>query len=337
MSNEWAILGFGRFVHYKDDLYRPLFAGLDNVQAEHALHSFHCLYAAATGNFAVVPDPESGPMLDYWRYDMIDFSSYTEYKLTNVPGLASLIGLHRYPNYDEKQILQGHVASVKGNWKYRQNGILAFAHSQPFWKLVQSYHSPARTTGEKEWDELLDKIREEGPNFDRGTLPCPSFAERMGCLSPMCPFAHDVEERRAIREAIIEDRRATLEKPPNRDQWVRKQLAPEFMKSPANMFSYLRNDPNPEKDKLMKEAKQIRRMCANSWCMAVQWKVVPKGREQATLRRCSGCGITYYCSSECQKTHWKRHKADPCVSVEEQLECDDYWSDEGRRIPLEEK
>lgn len=174
MPNDATPPAFGRFVRCTNELARALMCSIAHFSAEENIHSFHCLYAAATGAFSVVPDPDPGPMLDYWRYDMINFSQYTQYKLENVTGLASLVELHPFHKYDEKQILQGHVDTVRGNWRYRQGGVLAAAHSQPFWKLVQSYwHSPARTTGNKEWDELLDKIREEGPKFDRGTLPCP--------------------------------------------------------------------------------------------------------------------------------------------------------------------
>jgi hypothetical protein len=31
-------------------------------------------------------------------------------------------------------------------------------------------------------------------------------------------------------------------------------------------------------------------------------------KEEESMKRCSGCGTVYYCSSKCQKDHWKLHK-----------------------------
>jgi radical SAM protein with 4Fe4S-binding SPASM domain len=33
-------------------------------------------------------------------------------------------------------------------------------------------------------------------------------------------------------------------------------------------------------------------------------------RSTTKLRQCSACKKVYYCSAECQKAHWKVHKAD---------------------------
>ncbi|KAJ7761261.1 hypothetical protein DFH07DRAFT_1059898 [Mycena maculata] len=34
------------------------------------------------------------------------------------------------------------------------------------------------------------------------------------------------------------------------------------------------------------------------------------------LRRCAGCGVMRYCSRECQKAHWKKHKPHCVMNVE---------------------
>ena len=34
------------------------------------------------------------------------------------------------------------------------------------------------------------------------------------------------------------------------------------------------------------------------------------GGKDAKLMKCSGCMSTFYCSPECQKSNWKKHKAE---------------------------
>jgi hypothetical protein len=52
-----------------------------------------------------------------------------------------------------------------------------------------------------------------------------------------------------------------------------------------------------------------------SWLGLVEMEMCHKCGKIGHLKMCSRCGAAYYCGSECQKAHWKKHKPD-CVPKE---------------------
>ncbi len=74
-------------------------------------------------------------------------------------------------------------------------------------------------------------------------------------------------------------------------------------------------------DRKYKEVKSVIKMglCANSECSLPERQV-----ERKKMLCCTGCSGTYYCSYECQKSHWKRHKEECKRWAREKTEFESY-------------
>ncbi|KAF7792042.1 hypothetical protein EIP86_003069 [Pleurotus ostreatoroseus] len=92
-------------------------------------------------------------------------------------------------------------------------------------------------------------------------------------------------------------------------------------------------DVNPEIRKILDERTQVRKICNNPKCLTVKMK---KKREEdipdIKMMCCSRCKVATYCSVECQRADWKRHKQDPCKPFEELVQDDDLWNEFGQRV-----
>jgi len=82
-----------------------------------------------------------------------------------------------------------------------------------------------------------------------------------------------------------------------------------------------------ESEEIDRGLERTRAFCANLRCMK------PWIQDESTnpLKSCKGCKYTMYCSPECQKEDWPRHKKDPCAPVEDIVQNDDLWNPVGSR------
>ena len=148
-------------------------------QFELNIQRFHYLCAAATKQYTILdnipPDPDRGQL---FPRQGIDFSPYRAYKFQPITGVK----LHpRSDGTIHPGDIEAYVDAYKGNWKSREGGILYFLAGdvREFWNMIINYHSSSHTTGIREWDEILDKLKVK---LDKKVVPCMVS----GPLSPYC-------------------------------------------------------------------------------------------------------------------------------------------------------
>ncbi|KAI0075638.1 hypothetical protein K474DRAFT_1624182 [Panus rudis PR-1116 ss-1] len=303
-----------RFVHHKEFTATNHPQAFDQGRRQYKLaeERFHYLCAAIQGSYTlkdnIPPDVSRGQL---FPRQGLDFSSYWPYNLQPV------IGVKLHPREDgtiHEGDLKVYVSEFKKNWKCREGGVLycISEDSRAFWNMILHYHSRAGTTGIPAWDALFERMKESG--YSPSLVPCMFFARESGCLYAKCPFLHDKEACIEDREKVLQERRRVLRKPTMRELSLRWQGA-----------------QGAAFDKLHKETPNISMVCYNPTCLKVQYKDPPAGYSNPDMRVCSRCKAAHYCSSECQRSDWKRHKTEPCLPFDELVNNDDLWTTWGTR------
>lgn len=135
-------------------------------QARVSLERYHYLCAAATKKFSIPGRP--GQSLPFYR-DELDFSAYAAYPLENIPGVQIHV-----PSRDSTvhpRDIDPYVGLFRRSWKCRQGGIMyCIEHDRDFWNTIMHFFSGPRTTRIDQWDDILNKLRLNGPN--QGAVPC---------------------------------------------------------------------------------------------------------------------------------------------------------------------
>ncbi|KAI0826229.1 hypothetical protein BC629DRAFT_1434705 [Irpex lacteus] len=320
-------MGDRRYVHAIDLTQNadPQRYDIGQRQRQCALERYHYLCAAIQEAYTL----HRGQL---FVRDELDFDRYPAYALESVSAK-----LHPRPDGtihpgDIKLYVDGMVK----NYKCSEGGIMyCVGDSRPFWNMVINYHSSAGTTGIKAWDRLFRKLKTSG--YDKGFF----FATPFGCNDPACPFLHNREKSVQARERILARRRTTLGKPTPRDIAAREKIARKAYEASQRQvvlhqgstaanedLSLLDDDDDddldPELMKIYEESAKIKAICNNPACLKAKMKG-GTGNEDTTpvtLKSCTQCKTAMYCSRECQKADWQRHKKEPCRPFEQLVEDD---------------
>ncbi|TFY62876.1 hypothetical protein EVG20_g6544 [Dentipellis fragilis] len=251
----------------------------------------------------------------------IMFEQYAPYKLEPITGIK----LHPY---EDGTIHPGDIEIYQDlfrrDWRFIQGGLLyAMGEAREFWNCVLNWHSSSYTTGCPEWDALFETLKANG--YRKDMLTCMFFNMPSGCRTYKCPFKHDLNAAREARERVLSTRREVMRRPTVR-QFSAHFLAHDHRRRVrAGGCDPGRTTADFERECSIKE--NVLAYCANIKCNRPKWKHDPP----ETLRACSACGWTYYCSTGCQNLDWKRHKKEPCCALEVIIREDWSWDRNGRK------
>ncbi|KAH8115090.1 hypothetical protein DFH11DRAFT_1591355 [Phellopilus nigrolimitatus] len=292
-------------------------------QAGLALERFHYLRASILGLYdlqdGIAPDLSMGQL---FPRQGLDFSKYTDFKLKPVTGIK----LHpRDDGTIHPEDVKVYHQSFKDDWKMSEGGVLYFiGDPRSFYNIILNYHSPAKTTGSKEWDKLFARLKAEG--FPKNLISCMFFARPSGCLNASCPFLHDAAAAEAARKRVLEKRRDYMLNPtPKQRAADNRRQQTEYRRNQG-----LSKDAHLSDDVLSSLTKPRARLyCSNPAC-AFPW-LTSDLEDDPPLMQCSRCKWSTYCSPECQRADWARHKKEPCAPLEEIVSNDDFWSPIGTR------
>lgn len=337
-----------RFVHYTaQDLARDR-QGRELGERQGALSEerYHYLRAAIQGKYELTTVPAD--LSRGWMFPRagIVFDKYSDYALEPV------LGLKLHPREDgtiHPGDLKLYAQGFRDNWKTREGGVLyCIDEGREFWNMMLNYHSSAGTTGYKPWDRLFERLKRS--NFERGMIPCMFFARESGCLNPQCPFLHDREACERDREKVLARRRVQLGRPSQRELGLlekralnqyrssKAEVEPEESRALALFKDDDEDEVDPEVYEIFENSRKVRRICGNPGCLRTKNKG-SSGEDDIKMLQCSRCSVATYCSPECQKADWSRHKKMPCKPLEVLLEDDDLWNPWGmlkgtERIPI---
>lgn len=130
------------------------------------MERYHYLCAAATQKFSIVRGANHG--MPFAR-EKIEFSAYTAYPLKTIDDLK--MHVPRDDGTVHPRDIDPYVALFRKNWKCREGGIMyCIGSEREFWNVIMHYHSSPRTTRLEEWDDLLLKLKTEGPK--PAIVPC---------------------------------------------------------------------------------------------------------------------------------------------------------------------
>ncbi|KLO20425.1 hypothetical protein SCHPADRAFT_897709 [Schizopora paradoxa] len=266
-----------------------------------ALERYHYLCAAIQGKYRFLYDiPPKYSRGQFFSRQGFDFSPYTKHELKPIRGVKF------HPREDgtihpvDLGIYHEYFAN---SWRNSEGGILYSVNDhREFFNCILNYHSPAKTSGDEEWDQFFKRLKESG--FQMGLVPCMYFAQAPGCLDSDCPFLHDEEMSRGHRSRILAARRKTLLEPTPKQRFhhiqrtynqgtysSRDSSALALMKSLSlNGFNH-GDDTEDEETKI--KVPRVRHFCANTECMK-PWLRKHKG--DPPLRKCAKCLWTFYCS-----------------------------------------
>ena len=157
-----------RYQRRSPDLYSDAW----NIAKERtvvALERYHYLCAAIQGNYKFLYDiPPKFSRAQIFTRQGFDFSPYTAYDLKPIRGVKI------HPREDgtihpmDLAIYHEHFTNC---WQNSEGGILHSVNDhRGFFNCVLNYHSPAKTTGDEEWDQLFKKLETSG--FQMGLVPC---------------------------------------------------------------------------------------------------------------------------------------------------------------------
>jgi len=253
----------------------------------------------------------------------IDFGAYTEFKLRPIkdvelpdadPGI--LFGLTDLFSY---KLANG------DDWKVREGGILyAIGEYGNFFNTISHYHSgPMEALMEESWISLFEKL--QNSEYRKNLIPCMFFGQKYGCMDQNCPFFHDREAVLAYRAQLLEDRQKRIKRTKHSPTWHQNVTR---YHSVLNCMAGNNESLRAQMEGIVdQDVGKDRAYCANPRCMK-PWK---KGEKTKPLMACRRCKFTMYCSPECQKADWPRHKKEPCAPIEDIIENDDLWNAMGHR------
>lgn len=138
-------------------------------QAEISIERFHYLRASILKKYrfvdGITPNLSLGQI---FPRQGLDFSEYDEYHLEPVSGVK----LHpRQDGTIHPGDIERYHDGFKENWKSSEGGLLYYiGEAREFYNIILNYHSPARTTGDLEWDEFFAKLKRE--DFPKSEIPC---------------------------------------------------------------------------------------------------------------------------------------------------------------------
>ncbi|KAA1472780.1 hypothetical protein DENSPDRAFT_801565 [Dentipellis sp. KUC8613] len=284
----------------------------DNGQDEIQNERYHRLCAAIQQKYTLLEG--------IWVEDLramrqgVAFGPYKRSKLEPIQGIK----LHPL---EDGTIHPGDIALYQNvfqrDWRFMQGGVLyAMGEAREFWNCMLNWHSSAHTTGCEEWDALFETLKANG--YRKDTLTCMFFNMPSGCRTYKCPFKHDIVAAQETRERVLNMRREVMRKP------TARQFQAHFLALDQRRRSGF-GEQDAERERSIQA--NVVAYCANIKCNRPRWKHEPPGK----LRACSRCGWTYYCSTECQKLDWRRHKKEPCSPLEEIIREDWSWDQDGRK------
>lgn len=160
--------GDSRYVHHTSltAMSAPQAYRQGQQQANLSLERFHYLCAAATESYSIVGEERRD--IPFGRQEL-EFSSYTPHRLKDITDLK----LH-IPRSDGSIVpgdIDPYVDEFLKDSKCREAGILyCVGEERAFWNMIMNFHSTARTTGIEAWDDLLIRLKLDGP--DPGIVPC---------------------------------------------------------------------------------------------------------------------------------------------------------------------
>ncbi|KAI0340358.1 hypothetical protein BDW22DRAFT_1398698 [Trametopsis cervina] len=307
-----------------------------------AIERYHYLCAAIQQKYEIVSVPADISKAQLFPRQGLIFTKYNAFNLEPV------LGIKLHPGSDGT-IHPGDIdiyrKEMRNGWKCSQGGILySVGCARAFWNMIIDYHSSSATTGMKVWDKLFVQLKASG--FEQSLVPCMFFATSVGCHTPTCPFLHNKKKAQKARDRILARRRVRLGKPTSRDIGAREKIAIQAYHDAqdkdvdydsALTATIIDDDDDeeldPELQEIFEESAKIKKICNNPACLTVKMKRGAEGNNATAVKMdvCSRCKVGTYCSKECQKADWKRHKTEPCRPFEELVEDDDLWDDFGYR------
>ena len=117
---------------------------------------------------------------------------------------------------------------------------------------------------------------------------------------------NDIAQRYAMLAAYIEDAMAVTRRKVTRKKQAYTKLVELGRADDHTLVSYYRKRiPCACLDEKYREVKSMKKMglCFNPNCSHPEQKV-----QRSTMFSCTRCGMANYCSVECQRAHWKRHR-----------------------------
>lgn len=155
-------------------------------QAECNDEQYHYLCAAIQAKYRLLDNIRSSAPGALFPRQGLTFSLYTARSLPDV------LGIKLHPREDgtvHEGDLKVYYDSWARDWKHVQGGILYTVGSDQrgFWNVVLNYCSSAGTTGDKKWDALFKKLKENG--YKKDTIPCAvrTFQYHLHCLTIYIP------------------------------------------------------------------------------------------------------------------------------------------------------
>ncbi|KAA1472779.1 hypothetical protein DENSPDRAFT_839143 [Dentipellis sp. KUC8613] len=290
-------------------------------QAAYQEECFHLLCAAVQQAYEI-HDVRPGTV-DTQPVKDIVFDTYTPRELEPISSVRFFLlpdGSIDPEHVEMYQVLTG------WNWKHMQSEILYAVGGElnhSFWHCVVNWHGNAKTTGNTMWDSCFTRLKESG--YERKVIPCMFFNMPSGCLNPRCPFDHNAGVADATRVFVLKIRYQSLRRPTARQRRAHA-LARKVHEEGLEDDSSTIQDEEDEEDAEMPCEPRVKAYCGNLACNR-PWYM----DEENPLKACARCKWTYYCSKECQRLDWPRHKREPCAPIIDIVPNDDLWDDDNVR------
>ncbi|KLO11669.1 hypothetical protein SCHPADRAFT_461994 [Schizopora paradoxa] len=300
-------------------------------QQKDTLVNYHYLCAALQQKYEIRHCAPCQCEFEGCNKNMLDFSSYTAYKLRPVE-------LRTLPNengtIDTEDLKKLHEALKNRPFHAGSEGLLSYVQDRDgiLFSVIMAYNGPGGTCGDKKWDRVFDRMKAKG--YKQRAVPCMYFATKQGCVVDKCPYSHKNKASLRLRAEVLLARRQILFEP------TPKQYLADFKKRMKNegwdakalqqfMREMAMKELNPDHETLPNDvsAPRAHGYCARLACV----KPYLFAMEKAPLQQCSRCKWTYYCSEACQRKDWSRHKGE-CAPEEEVITNNKLWSYFGLRL-----